>query len=84
MSYFQIPATEATTYPISVANGGTGATTPSEAITNLSSPAFNNSAQSVDWGVISVAPPAAPDAAANSATIIELLNTLTALGVIGA
>jgi hypothetical protein len=68
--------------PTTVANGGTGGTTASEAIINLSSPAFNTSAQSGDWGTISVSPPAAPDAASNYAAILELINTLTALGVI--
>ena len=68
--------------PVSVANGGTGGTTPAEAITYLSSPAFNVSAQNVNWGAIMVTPPAVPDAAANYAAIIELLSTLQGLGVI--
>lgn len=69
--------------PVTIANGGTGGISKDEAITNLSSPAFNTSAQSADWGALTVfAPVGDPDTAANQASILDIINALTTIGVI--
>ena len=54
--------------PVSIPNGGTGAATASVAIANLTSDAFNNSAQSGDWGTGNF-PPLDP-----AATVGEVVN----------
>lgn len=83
MSYFQRPSSGTSiTLPLAVAEGGTGATTPSQGMINLSSPAFDVSASSPDWGQLPVPAPAVPDANENFVAITELLTTLRTLGVI--
>ena len=83
MSYILFASTgTAVTYPISVVNGGTGASDPFQAVTNLSSPAFATSSSSSDWGIIPVPAVAAPDVGALEVSVNELLNGLQALGII--
>ena len=69
-------------YPISVANGGTGETTAQGAMIALSSPAFGFSAESLDWGIQPVAAPAAPDLGAIEFSLVELLAALQNIGII--
>lgn len=83
MSYFQRPSSgTSVTLPLVVGEGGTGAITPNDAMINLTSPAFANSASAPDWGTIPVPPPNVPDANENFTAINELITALQALGVI--
>ena len=68
--------------PVSIVNGGTGSDNPSGAMVNLSSPTFDISSKSPDWGLIPITPPAAPDPAENERAIQELITALRTLGVV--
>lgn len=81
MSYI-LTASSSITTPVSILNGGTGETTAQNAMISLSSPAFENSASSVSWGVLTVAPPVGPPSdAANQAAIVSILEHLQTLEV---
>jgi len=82
MSYIMRPDSATIATPVSIGNGGTSAATPNDAMINLTSPAFANSASAPDWGSIPVNPPPAPDANENFIAINELIATLQILGVI--
>ena len=70
--------------PVSIANGGTNSATASDAITALTSIAFNVSAQSADWGVAAVTPPVLPPDINDIADVLDqLIGALTAVGVLG-
>lgn len=68
--------------PVSIVNGGTGSDNPSGAMVNLSSPAFDVSSKAVDWGLIPITPPAAPDPIENERAIQEIITALQTLGVV--
>lgn len=82
MSYILFKAGSSISTPVSIANGGTGADTKAQAVINLTSPAFNNSAQSSDWGAIYIPESLAPDPSENMIAINTLLQTLQVLGVL--
>ena len=69
-------------YPISVANGGTGETDAVNAMITLSSPAFQVSAVAPDWGTQNVDGSLAPDAFENFTAINNLNAALKSIGVI--
>jgi len=82
MSYVLTTAGASVTYPISVANGGTGATTAQNAMITLSSPAFESSASNNSWGTVNVPEPPIADATMNKAAIDAILQALVSLGVL--
>ena len=82
MSYILFSSGSSLATPVSIANGGTGANNPIDAMVNLSSPAFDISSKSPDWGLLSIIPPAGSNPHENERAIIELIGTLQVLGVI--
>jgi hypothetical protein len=81
MSYV-LTASSGISTPVSIANGGTSASSPALAMTALSTAAFSVSSQRADWGQYVVNPPAFPDPAQNEIAITNLINTLITLGVL--
>lgn len=81
MSYI-LTASSGISTPVSIANGGTGETTATAAMTTLSSAAFQSSAVSTDWGTQTVDPSLAPDAFENYNALNNLITALQTLGVI--
>ena len=82
MSYILTASGSSLATPVSVANGGTGAATASEAVINLTSPAFEASASNNDWGSIPVPIPPSPDPADLELSLTELLKALQDLQII--
>ena len=69
--------------PVSIVNGGTGSDNASGAMVNLSSPNFDASSKSVDWGLIPITPPLVPaDPVENERAINEIITTLQTLRVV--
>lgn len=83
MSYILTAQGSSLATPVSIVNGGTGATTPLDAMVALSTIPFGQSSASPDWGQLPVIPPAVPaDPAENERAIQEIIATLQQLGVI--
>ena len=82
MSYILTASGSSLATPVSIANGGTGAATANAAVVNLTSPAFEQSASSPDWGAIPVPAPTTPDPAELQNSIQELLKALQNLSII--
>jgi len=80
MSYI-LTASSSISTPVSILNGGTGETTAANAMISLSSPAFQDSASSSDWGSLTVAEPT-PLVASNNAAIVALIQHLQTLEVL--
>ena len=83
MSYILYKAGSSISTPVSIANGGTGGTSKSAAMTNLSSTNFNTSAQSSDWGNINVPESGAADPNVNQAALNALIQALVGMGGLG-
>jgi hypothetical protein len=84
MSYILFSSGSSLATPVSIANGGTGATTASTAIENLSTIAFSTSSQSTDWGSTVVNPPNLPADLDNVADVVDqLIFALQGVGVLG-
>lgn len=83
MSYILTATSTPLATPISILNGGTGSTTASGAIENLTSADFLVSASSTSWGQISVASPTPPFSTDDNGSVLtDLIDALAALGVI--
>lgn len=82
MSYILTAQTGVAT-PVSILNGGTGQTTPLDAMVALSTAFFGQSSASPDWGQLPITPPIVPaDPVENERAINEIIQALTTLGVI--
>lgn len=82
MSYILAPPASPVSYPISVANGGTGSTDKETAVITLTSPAFNGSAQSPDWGILPIPPIGSTDPTEIANVCNQLIVALQQLMVI--
>ena len=82
MSYILTASGSSLATPVSIANGGTAADNESQAMINLSSPAFDISSKSPDWGAIPIIPPGGPDPIENERAINELIAALQVMGVV--
>jgi hypothetical protein len=82
VSYILIAATDPLDTPVSIANGGTSASSPELAMTALSTAAFSVSSQKGDWGQYVIIPPVGESPLENQNAITNLINTLITLGVL--
>ena len=83
MSYILFKSTGSSiATPVSIANGGTAADNKSDAMINLTSPAFNSSAQNSNWGTINVPESGAPDPIENQIAVNTIIQALQDLGVL--
>ena len=76
MSYILFNNGSSLTTPVSIANGGTAGTTPAEALENLASITFSQSALNPAWGTQPVPFPPSPDPADLFTSINELITAL--------
>jgi hypothetical protein len=83
MSYILTASGSSLATPVSILNGGTGQTTPLDALVALSTPFFGASGGNADWGQLSITPPLVPaDPAENDRAIQEIIQVLQQLRVI--
>ena len=83
MSYILFKSTGSSiATPVSIANGGTNADNKAGAMINLTSAAFNSSAQNANWGAINIAESGAPDPIENQVAVNTIIASLQNLGVL--
>ena len=82
MSYILFSSGGGIATPVSIVNGGTGAYNPNDAMVNLSSPAFDISSKSPDWGLLPIIPAVGANPHENERAINELITALQMLGVV--
>ncbi len=76
MSYILFNNGSSLTTPVSIANGGTAGTTPAQALENLASITFSQSALNPNWGTLPVPLPPSPDPNDLFTSITELITML--------
>lgn len=83
MSYILTAQGSSLATPVSIVNGGTGQTTPLDAMVALSTAFFGQSSANPDWGQLPITPPVVPaDPVENERAINEIIAILQQLGVI--